>query len=66
MEKAITVTQLSTYIKQIFEAEEMLSFIKVIGEVSGLTIAKGVAFLHIILILKMVTKYMQQEAQGIM
>lgn len=44
MEKAITVTQLSTYIKQIFEAEEMLSFIKVIGEVSGLTIAKGIAY----------------------
>ena len=43
-QKAITVTQLSTYIKQIFEAEEMLSFIKVIGEVSGLTISKGVAY----------------------
>ena len=44
MERAITVTQLSTYIKQIFEAEEMLSFIKVVGEVSGLTIAKGIAY----------------------
>lgn len=44
MEKAISVTQLNTYIKQIFEAEEMLSFIKVIGEVSGLSISKGIAY----------------------
>ena len=44
MEKAISVTQLNTYIKQIFDAEEMLSFIKVIGEVSGLSMSKGVAY----------------------
>ena len=34
MERAITVTQLSTYIKQIFEAEEMLHDVKIFGEIS--------------------------------
>ena len=43
-EKAITVSQLSTYIKQIFDAEELLFNIKVIGEVSGLSIVRGVAY----------------------
>ena len=43
-QKAITITHLCTYIKQIFDAEEMLAYIKVVGEVSGLTISKGVAY----------------------
>lgn len=43
-EKTITVTQLSNYIKQIFDAEELLFHIKVIGEVSGLSVVRGVAY----------------------
>ncbi|MBQ3494521.1 MAG: exodeoxyribonuclease VII large subunit, partial [Clostridia bacterium] len=44
MDRALTVTQVGTYIKQIFDAEEMLSYIRVIGEISGLSISKGVAY----------------------
>ena len=43
-EKALTVSQLSIYIKQIFDAEEMLYNVKVLGEISGLTIVRGVAY----------------------
>ena len=43
-EKPITVSQLSMYIKQIFDAEEMLYNIKVLGEISGLSIVRGVAY----------------------
>lgn len=43
-EKALTVTQLSMYFKQIFDAEEMLFNIKVVGEISGLSIVRGVAY----------------------
>lgn len=42
--KTLTVTQLSTYIKQIFDAEELLFNIKVAGEISGLSIVRGVAY----------------------
>ena len=34
-EKALTVSQLSNYIKRIFDAEELLFNIKVVGEISG-------------------------------
>lgn len=43
-EKTITVTQLTSYIKQIFEAEELLFNISVIGEVSGFKIVRGIAY----------------------
>ncbi len=43
-EKALTVSQLSMYIKQIFDAEEMLYNIKVMGEISGLSVVRGVAY----------------------
>ena len=36
--KAISVSQLSTYIKQIFDAEELLFNINVVGEISGISI----------------------------
>lgn len=43
-EKALTVTQISMYFKQIFDAEEMLFNVKVMGEISGLSIVRGVAY----------------------
>lgn len=42
--KALTVSQLSKYIKQIFDAEELLFNINVVGEISGLSIVRGVAY----------------------
>ncbi len=42
--KALTVTQISTYFKQIFDAEEMLFNVCVIGEISGLSLVRGVAY----------------------
>jgi exodeoxyribonuclease VII large subunit len=36
MDKGITVSQLNTWIKQIFDAEEMLHNIAVLGEISGI------------------------------
>lgn len=36
----LTVTQYNTYIKQIFDAEELLHNIKIVGEVFGLSISK--------------------------
>ena len=41
---ALTVSQLSNYIKQIFEAEEMLYNVRVLGEISGLSKVRGVAY----------------------
>ncbi len=43
-QKALTVSQLSKYIKQIFDAEELLFNINVVGEISGLSIVRGVAY----------------------
>jgi len=43
-ERTITVTQLANYIKQIFEAEELLFNISVVGEVSGFKIVRGIAY----------------------
>ncbi len=43
-ERALTVTQISMYFKQIFDAEEMLFNVKVMGEISGLSIVRGVAY----------------------
>ncbi|MDD4275419.1 MAG: exodeoxyribonuclease VII large subunit [Clostridia bacterium] len=43
----ITVTQFNTYIRQIFEAEEMLSNISILGEVSGVSIVRGVAYFNV-------------------
>ena len=44
MEQTITVSQLAWYIKKIFEAEELLYNISVVGEVSGLKIVRGIAY----------------------
>lgn len=41
MFEAITVSQYNTYIKQIFDAEELLHNIKIVGEVSGLSSARN-------------------------
>ncbi len=42
--KPITVTQLNTYLKQVFDAEEMLHGISVFGEISGFSITRGTAY----------------------
>ena len=36
--KAITVSQLNNYIKQVFEAEEMLHNVEVVGEIDGMNV----------------------------
>lgn len=41
MLQAITVSQYNTYIKQIFDAEELLHNIKIVGEVSGFSTARN-------------------------
>ena len=43
----ISVTQFNTYIKQIFDAEEMLKNITIFGEVSGFGITRGTAYFNI-------------------
>lgn len=42
--KPVTVTQLSTYLKQIFDAEELLHNISVTGELSGYSNVRGTAY----------------------
>ena len=42
--KPVTVTQLSNYLKQIFDAEELLFNISVVGEVSGYSNVRGTAY----------------------
>ena len=42
--KPITVTQLNTYIKQVFDAEELLHGICVVGEISGWSNVRGTAY----------------------
>lgn len=42
--KPITVSQLSTYVKQIFDAEELLHGISVVGEISGWSNVRGTAY----------------------
>jgi len=44
MAEAITVSKLNTYIKQIFDAEELLHNIPVIGEVFGVSISRNVIY----------------------
>ena len=44
MEQTITVSQLTFYIRKIFEAEELLYNISVVGEVSGLKIVRGIGY----------------------
>ena len=43
-QKAISVSQLSGYIKSIFDAEELLHNISVYGEISGLNVLRGTAY----------------------
>lgn len=42
--EALTVSQYNTYIKQIFDAEELLHNIKIVGEVFGVSISRGVIY----------------------
>ncbi len=42
--KALSITEVSTYVTQIFDAEEMLHGIKIYGEVSGFSIVRGNAY----------------------
>lgn len=42
--KALSISEISTYVTQIFEAEEMLHGIRIYGEVSGFTIVRGNAY----------------------
>ena len=44
MPEAISVTQLNTYIKQIFDAEEFLHNIPVMGEVFGVSFSRNVIY----------------------
>ena len=47
MENMISVTQFSTYVKQIFSAEELLQNILIYGEVSDLKISRGTAYFNL-------------------
>ena len=42
--KALSVTQLGTYVKNIFDAEEMLHDINVFGEISGFSVTRDIAY----------------------
>ncbi len=42
--KALTVTELATIVKQIFDAEIMLHDIDVVGEISGLSVTRDIAY----------------------
>ena len=42
--EAITVTKLNTYIKQIFDAEELLHNIPVVGEIFGISSSRNVFY----------------------
>lgn len=44
MQEAITVSRLNTYIKQIFDAEEFLHNIRVVGEIFGVSRARNVIY----------------------
>ncbi len=46
-ENMISVTEYSTYIKQIFASEEILHNISVYGEVSGFSVSRGTAYFNI-------------------
>ena len=46
-ENLISVTQFNTYIKQIFDAEDMLKNIALFGEVSGFGVTRGTAYFNI-------------------
>ena len=46
-EGAISVSQISQYIKSIFLAEEMLINVSVYGEISGLNFSRDVAYFNL-------------------
>ncbi len=46
-ENIISVTEYSTYIKQIFASEEILHNISIYGEVSGFSVSRGTAYFNI-------------------
>ena len=45
--EAITVTKLNTYIKQIFDAEELLHNIQVVGEVFDVSLSRNVIYFYL-------------------
>ena len=47
MISSITVSQYNQYIKQIFEAEELLHNIKIVGEVFGVSISRNVVYFNL-------------------
>lgn len=47
MENCVSVTQLNKYIKNIFDAEEMLHGISVFGEISSYNISNGIAYFNL-------------------
>lgn len=47
-QRPLTVTQISTYFKQIFDAEELLFNVRVVGEISGLSIVRNVVYFVLI------------------
>ena len=46
-ENVISVAKLCGYIKRIFDSEELLHNISVYGEVSGLSISRGIAYFNL-------------------
>ena len=44
MLRTLSVTELSTYVSNIFEMEELLHGVSVVGEVSGLSFVRGNLF----------------------
>jgi exodeoxyribonuclease VII large subunit len=42
--RAITVSQLNNYIKQVFDAEELLHGIEVVGDIDGIRVSGGAAY----------------------
>ena len=47
MENCVSVTQLNKYIKDIFDAEEMLHGISVFGEISSYNVSNGIAYFNL-------------------
>lgn len=47
MENCVSVTQLNKYIKNIFDAEEMLHGISVFGEISSYNVSNGIAYFNL-------------------
>ncbi|MEG1500245.1 MAG: exodeoxyribonuclease VII large subunit, partial [Clostridia bacterium] len=46
-DKALSVTQINNYIKNVFDAEELLQNIKIYGEISGYSVMRGIAYFNL-------------------